>query len=334
MLALPVLLVWLDLIFSNRQMYDLTSGDATRIRLSSSFMVFFAMLAAGAAWMREITREAAIYRRERQATLRVLPYLLSKIWLVALLALFIGLVWTAFHFVTVKIPGGLLTASNFLVTLGLAAFAGGMLGLLSSALAPSKKAAPLLLAAFLLPQLLFSGALLPPGKLNLLGAAVTAVMPSRFAFEALSTADGHGRDLATDACWRLPEDVRKTLSDQQKQGCACLGSNLFSKCGFPGIRAFYTPAIDQPEPVKPAQSLASESSSEALEMLLQYTSDFARWQNNRDAAIDRAEGRLEQEYGSFGPTFNVNQPGHWLALSAEIVFFFLLLIGIQKRKDL
>ena len=333
MLALPLLLVWVDLIFSNRQMYDPTGGDAARIQLASSLLVFFVMLAAGITWMREITKEAEIYQRERQVVLGILPYLLSKIWLVALLALFVAVVWTIFHFVVVIIPGGLLTAFKFLITLALAAFAGGMLGLLSSALSPSKEAAPLLLAAFLLPQLLFSGALLPLSKLNLIGAAVTTVMPSRFAFEALSTADGHGKDLTNDACWKYSEEIRKTLTDSQKQSCACLGANIFSKCGFPGIRSLYTPAIDQPEPVKPPQPPEGQSSSETLESLLQYSSDFARWQNNRDAAIDRAEGRLEDEFYRFGPTFNVSLPGRWLALSAEIVLFLFLLIWIQKRKD-
>jgi hypothetical protein len=141
---------------------------------------------------------------------------LSKIWIVALFALYQALVWTGLHFLIVNVPGGLTTLINFYITLALVALVGGILGLLASALARSVGGAALLVFIFVLPQFLFSGGLRQIQDTGPVLSALNWINPSRHAFEALVTAGGHGLALWSDGCLNQPEDVRSTLSEDQK----------------------------------------------------------------------------------------------------------------------
>lgn len=66
---------------------------------------------------------------------------------------------------------------------------------------------------------------------------------------------GAGSDVAADACWALPKDVRASmdLKDKLDYGCTCLGVKMLDEnsCSFPGLGQFYNPAIDSPPPVEP-----------------------------------------------------------------------------------
>jgi hypothetical protein len=65
---------------------------------------------------------------------------------------------------------------------------------------------------------------------------------------------GAGSDVAADPCWQLPDDVRETMSlDDRTARCTCMGLNVLNpaSCSVPGIGTFYDPAVDQPEPAAP-----------------------------------------------------------------------------------
>jgi len=125
-----------------------------------------------------------------------------------------------------------------------------MLGLFASSLAPNSSSAPLLVIILILPQIVLGGALIP------LPTFVSAPTSSRWAFEALTSITGQGSDVAADQCWALPEDVRASMSMEQKveNNCKCMGPNMLNEesCNHPGLGQYYNPAIEEDPPVEPA----------------------------------------------------------------------------------
>jgi hypothetical protein len=125
----------------------------------------------------------------------------------------------------------------FFFTLVLGTLSGYMMGLLVSAAAPNQNMALLLVIVVLVPQFLFSGALL---SLDLIpgGEFISVAMSTRWGFESLVNVTGMGHDVAQDACWRdFTARERDGLTEDQKRkfGCLCMGAGLFETCRFPGL---------------------------------------------------------------------------------------------------
>ncbi len=253
MLATAPLVSLLDVVLAvvmGRDPFDFNTGDAARVIITLFLLTIYGVLVGGISQMREIVKEQDVYKRERLVNLKILPYVLSKVWVAALLALYQALAYTLVHYLAFDMPGGVLEFFQVYITMTLATLAGMMLGLFASALAPNASSAPLLVIILMLPQIVLGGALIP------LPTFVSAPTSTRWAFEALMSITGPGSDLAADICWALPTDVRiaMTLQDKQANGCRCMGLNMLKEesCNFPGLGSFYDPAVDQPMPVEPA----------------------------------------------------------------------------------
>ena len=94
---------------------------------------------------------------------------------------------------------GLRTWTSLLVTLGANAVVALFLGLLASATVTSVAQAALALPMLCFPAVLFSGAMVPVPVMTAAGAAVAAVMPDRWAFEAIARHLGITRLVAADS---------------------------------------------------------------------------------------------------------------------------------------
>ena len=252
MLATAPLVSLLDVVLSivmGRNPFDFNGGDAARVIITLFLLTIYGVLVGGISQMREIVKEQEVYKRERLVNLKILPYVLSKVWVAAILALYQALAYTVVHYLAFDMPGGGLEFFQIYITLTLATLAGMMLGLFASALAPNASSAPLLVIILMLPQIVLGGALIP------LPTFVSAPTSTRWALEALMSITGPGSDLAADVCMALPPDVRAamTIEDKLANGCKCLGLNMLKEesCNFPGLGSFYNPAVDQPPPVEP-----------------------------------------------------------------------------------
>jgi hypothetical protein len=176
---------------------------------------------------------------------------MSKIWVAGLLALYQAAAYTVIHYLAFDMPGGVEELLLFYVTLVLGTLAGMMIGLFASAVAPNANSAPLIVILLIIPQVVVGGALIP------MPPEVSAITSSRWSFEAVVGITGLGSDVAADTCWtNLTKEEREDLSLEEKDqlGCKCMGLNVLreTSCNFPGLGEFYDPAIDQPEPVEPA----------------------------------------------------------------------------------
>jgi ABC-type multidrug transport system ATPase subunit/pSer/pThr/pTyr-binding forkhead associated (FHA) protein len=139
---------------------------------------------------REIVKEAAIYKRERTVNLGIMPYMFSKIVVLGLLCLFQSAV-----LVFVVEVGEPLHQGIFLhpiletyITLALTSLGGLMIGLTISAIAPNNDRAISFVPIILLPQVIFSGAIIP--LKDWLTQVMATIFPTRWAMAALGSSIG------------------------------------------------------------------------------------------------------------------------------------------------
>ncbi len=258
MLAVAPMIGLMDFIWS-KDLFDLAAGDAARIITMFFMMGLIGILTGAISSVREIVKEADIYRRERTVVLKLTPYILSKVWVGVILAAYQSAIFVLAKkvFVDPQFAGDYGYMAMYITTF-LCTLSGYMLGLLISAAAPNQNVALMLVVVVLVPQFLFAGALLPrdliPG-----GDVISATMSTRWAFEGLVRITGIGDDVIADPCWQLPKEQRDDLSQEDKErlGCQCMGKQMFTACYFPGIRSpdFYSAEtqtqLNAEEPLKP-----------------------------------------------------------------------------------
>ncbi|MFN2137981.1 MAG: FHA domain-containing protein [Candidatus Promineifilaceae bacterium] len=248
MLAAPILVSLLDVILAlvlGRDPFDFTEGSMPNVMITLFLLTVYGVMVGGLSQMREIVKEQDVYKRERLVNLRLFPYIMSKVWVAALLSIYAALVYMGVHYVAFDMPGGATEFVLMFITLALATMAGMMLGLFASAVAPNANAAPMIVVLLMLPQIVLGGALVP------LPTAVTTPISTRWAFQSFMGITGSGSDVAADPCWDLDEETQKELTlDFKDENCRCMGTNVLREdsCNFPGVGQFYNPIIDQPEP--------------------------------------------------------------------------------------
>ena len=373
MLATAPLVSLLDVVLAavmGRDPFSFQNGDIARVMITLFLMTIYGVMVGGISQMREIVKEADIYRRERLVNLKILPYVMSKVWVAALLAFYQAAAYTIVHYLAFSMPGGVLEFVQIYITMTLATLAGMMLGLFASALAPNASSAPLMVIILMLPQIVLGGALIPvPGF-------ITAFTSTRWAFEGLMSITGAGSDVAADVCWKLPQDVQNamTIEDKIAQGCRCMGVNMLKgeSCNHPGLGKFWVPAIDEPLPVEPpplppepARPVEPENQSDQIAMaeffaklqayevevnayklqIEQYQKERVDYETKRatlQVAVAPAEGVVRNFYSNF-PFMYVDKNDTvayyskvgftWIVQGFICLVLFVAILYLQKRKD-
>jgi len=181
----PIIALLLMAVFPSNVFGGSTGSASSGFSASKASLLLFCMVVSALLFgivnaAREITKESAIYNRERLINLRPVPYLLSKVGVLsALCVMQTGLLFGIlclkidFHLASGKLPG-------FLLTLLLANLCGMMLGLAISSLAKTNDQAMSLVPVAVLPQIIFSG-LIEMESLDI----VRKLMPSYWAYGAL-----------------------------------------------------------------------------------------------------------------------------------------------------
>jgi hypothetical protein len=136
--------------------------------------------------VREIVKEKAIYRRERTVNLRIIPYLLSKMAVGFLFALYTAAALLVLKLIAVDFSHlGIEAIGLYYLVILLVVMSGVMWGLLISAVAPREEQAMLLLIVVVVVQMIFSGGILPLDQLGTAGEIIGSATSSKWAFEAL-----------------------------------------------------------------------------------------------------------------------------------------------------
>ena len=168
----------------------LLPGPGTDAQKVLFIMAFATVLFGCINGTREIVKESAIYQRERTVNLGILPYMFSKIAVLGLLCLFQSAV-----LVLIVELGEPLRQGVFLppllesyITLALTSLAGLMVGLAVSAIAPNTDRAISFVPIILIPQVIFSGAII--ALKDWMTQILAVVFPTRWAMAALGSSIG------------------------------------------------------------------------------------------------------------------------------------------------
>jgi ABC transport system ATP-binding/permease protein len=345
MFAIAPLLGMLDFITWKSDLFSVKNGSATQSVTMLFVSALIAVMIGEITTMNELVKEDEIYRRERLYGLKVTPYILSKVWIAFLFAVYQGAAYLLVKLIAVQLPGGWEVLLNFYVDFTVAILAGAMLGLLVSAIAPNQSMAPLLMILVLVPQIIFSGGIQPASNFGPPGQLLNRVNVIKWPFELLVTHSGLGQEVAKDPCLKKTDAEREKLTDAELKQCQCFGPNVFKGCQFPGILTKYVPEIDQPEPLRPTlETQPSDPSPEAQlayrteatafqSKLKAWQTDYQTWRQKRQKATSEAEGIITKTYDELGYLFNIQPISHFAIQGFLILSILIALPFVQKRKD-
>jgi len=261
MLALAPVLGLMNFIWG-RDIFDEVNGSMNNVMGMWFMTAIVALLVGAMTSVREVVKEAAIYKRERAVGLKIFPYVFSKLWMGFVMSFYQGGVILLIVIMLVHPPiSSPSIYGEFFITIVLGILTGYLLGLVISAAVPNQNAALIALIAVIVPQFLYTGVLIPLEEVPL-GEPVSYITPARWTFEAFVVSTGMSDTLVQDECWALPKEQRSALTEEQKNqpGCPCMGTYLFQECpGIPGLfsQEYYDDvaklALSQPEPQEPVQ---------------------------------------------------------------------------------
>lgn len=188
MFAISPLLGAIDLLAWERNVLDPVNGDATTSMTMLFMGALIPFLVGALTSVREIVKEAPVYRRERTVTLKIAPYLLSKVWVGFLFALYHATALFLMKYIAIDFQGASTTdLLHFWVTVALAAMSGVMWGLFISAVVPREEQAMVLVIAVVVIQMVFSGGLLPLSDLGAAGDVLGSITSTKWVFQGLAS---------------------------------------------------------------------------------------------------------------------------------------------------
>ena len=181
----PVISALLAIVF-DPDIFDVVNGNYVQARTLLFLMVCCSIWFGTSNAAREICKERAIYRRERSANLKIVPYVFSKVAVLFLLCVVQSAAMVAIIRGRITLPnlGPVLLEKMFLILL-LSSVGGLAMGLLLSSLVSNPDKAGSLVPIILIPQLVLAGALIP---LKGLAQDVSYVMLSKWGYEMLGQA--------------------------------------------------------------------------------------------------------------------------------------------------
>lgn len=186
LLGSPAMVIAMFAILFRRGAFDLHDPSPSSMVMIGFWVVFAAFFFGLTYGLLQICTERTILRREHLVGLRLGAYVASKVTVLVPFLLVVIVSMLAVLRLLDRMPGRpLATYASIGVGLLLCAIAALGLGLLTSAAVSNVSQATLALPMLCFPAVLFSGAILPVHLMASTGAALSTVIPSRWAFEAL-----------------------------------------------------------------------------------------------------------------------------------------------------
>ncbi|HKF45988.1 MAG TPA: FHA domain-containing protein [Terracidiphilus sp.] len=232
-------------------------GAASFGDLAEKLPVVHFLMVVAAIWFgcnnaaRDIVGEWTIYKRERMVTLKLVPYLFSKLTVLLGLCVFQCATLLGLVDLICGLHGGFF--SGFLVLL-LSSMIGAGLGLCISALAKTTESAIALLPVVLLPIIAVGGGMRPVYQMPKVGQMFSLVIPSRWAYEANLVRD------AQSPAWgeiKATPDFSCTL-----EGSPSIEPSLAAQSGSPAAGAGSAAVPQLPPGVTPEMAASMAKSGQ------------------------------------------------------------------------
>jgi ABC-type multidrug transport system ATPase subunit len=194
LLGSPALVIGMFAILFRPGAFDVQDPSPSSMVMIGFWVVFAAFFFGLTYGLLQITTERTILRREHLVGLRLAPYVASKVTVLVPFLLLVIVGMLAVLRLLDRLPSRPLAVyASIGIGLLLCAVAALGLGLLTSAAVSNVAQATLALPMLCFPAVLFSGAILPVHLMAQAGAALSAVIPTRWTFEAM------GHDLGARA---------------------------------------------------------------------------------------------------------------------------------------
>ncbi|MGD9933876.1 MAG: FHA domain-containing protein [Dehalococcoidia bacterium] len=198
-----------------RDVLDFQTGDPSRAFVMAFLVSLLPFVIGSVSATREIVKESPVYLRERAVSLRVGPYVGSKVAVVAILSLWHALALSVFWALGIEFPDAALADyAKVYVSVFLVLLSGSVLGLLISAISPREEQAVLFAIGLIIVQIVFSGGILPLGDTGVAGKVLGSATSTNWGFRAVLASTGI-------------------------DGSGCEGEVL-DQCALPGFGAFDT----------------------------------------------------------------------------------------------
>ena len=193
----PALVVGMFAILFRPGAFDFQDPSPSSMVMIGFWVVFAAFFFGLTYGLLQICTERTILRRERLVGLRLGAYVASKVTILVPFLLLVVVATLGVLRLLDRLPSRpLSTYASIGVGLLLCAVAALGLGLLTSATVRNVAQATLALPMLCFPAVLFSGAIVPVNLMARVGAGLSVVIPSRWAFEAIGHDLGARRILA------------------------------------------------------------------------------------------------------------------------------------------
>jgi ABC-type multidrug transport system ATPase subunit len=193
----PALVVGMFAILFRPGAFDFQDPSPSSMVMIGFWVVFAAFFFGLTYGLLQICTERTILRREHLVGLRLGAYVASKVTILVPFLLLVVVAMLGVLRLLDRLPSRpLSTYASMAIGLLLCAVAALGLGLLTSATVGTVAQATLALPMLCFPAVLFSGAILPVNLMARAGAALSMVIPSRWAFEAIGHDLGARRILA------------------------------------------------------------------------------------------------------------------------------------------
>jgi ABC-2 type transporter len=185
LLGSPAMVVAMFAILFRPGAFDFIRPNPSAITMILFWITFGAFFFGITYGLLQVCAESAIVQREQLVGQRTSTYLLSKLTVLVPFLVFVNALMLGVLRALDRLPAApTVTYISLGITLTLEAAAALTLGLLTSAAVASPSQATLALPMVCFPAVLFSGAILPVHVMASLGAAISTVIPVRWAFEA------------------------------------------------------------------------------------------------------------------------------------------------------
>jgi len=167
---------------------DIFDSDPVKAVNLLFIMVIASVFVGAMTAAREITKENAIYIRERLVNLKILPYVASKVIVLGVLNLMQAAIYLLIIMLRVHFPDfdAKLVLSIY-GTLYLVYISGMTMGLVISAFVANEDRATGLVPLVVIPQMTLAGTIITIGKMPQLGRLISNVAISRWSFEILGS---------------------------------------------------------------------------------------------------------------------------------------------------
>ncbi len=186
LLASPVLVVGMFAILFRPGAFESSDPSPSSMVMIGFWIVFAAFFFGITYGLLQICTERTIVQPERLVGLRLGAYVASKVTVLVPFLLVVIVAMLGILRLLDRLPSRpLATYASMAVSLLLCAIAALGLGLLASASVKNVAQATLALPMLCFPAVLFSGAILPVHLMANAGVAMSTVIPSRWAFEAI-----------------------------------------------------------------------------------------------------------------------------------------------------